>query len=205
LSAYLELWTGYSDIMKDKLKSYFILGLITLLPLALTITATFSLFMWMDSLVVPLFPSGFRAFPGFGILISLIVILLIGALAKTVLGKVANSWTDALFLKVPIARSIYRISKQIAAALFSTDSKSSFKQVVRVPFPSDNTRSLGFVTHTSPDGLEVYVFVPTAPNPTSGYVLIYKADLIEDAGMSVNQALQIILSCGSTVERAKNG
>ncbi len=191
--------------MKDRFKSYFILGLLTLMPLALTIAAMFSLFMWMDSLVVPLFPAGFQAFPGFGILITLTLIMLMGALAKTVLGKVANSWTDALFLRVPFARSIYRISKQIASALFSSDSKSSFKRVVRVPFPSETTRTLGFVTHTSKDGSELYVFVPTAPNPTSGYVLIYKTVQVEDAGITVNEALQIILSCGATAERPSNG
>jgi uncharacterized membrane protein len=191
--------------MKDRIKSYFILGLLTLMPLALTLAAIFSLFTWMDSLVVPLFPAGFQAFPGFGILISLTIILLIGALAKTVLGTVANAWTDALFLRVPFARSIYRISKQIAAALFSSDSKSSFKRVVRVPFPSESSRTLGFVTHTSKDGTELYVFVPTAPNPTGGYVLIYRATQVEDAGISVNEALQIILSCGATAERPEHG
>jgi len=187
--------------MKDKLKSYFILGLLTLMPLGLTLAAIFSLFAWMDSLVVPLFPAGFRGFPGLGILISLGLILVMGALAKTVLGKVANAWTDALVLRVPFARSIYKISKQIASALFSGDSKSSFKRVVRVPFPSESARTLGFVTHTSKDGSELYVFVPTAPNPTSGYVLIYPATQVEDAGITVNEALQIVLSCGATAER----
>lgn len=186
--------------MKNQIKSYFILGLLTLMPLLLTLFAVVSLFSWMDSLVVPLFPRDFRAFPGLGILITLAGILLIGALAKTVLGKVANSWTDALFLRVPIARGIYRVSKQIASALFSENAHSSFKRVVRVPFPSESSFSLGFVTHTSKDGNEVYVFVPTAPNPTGGYVLIYKASQVQDAGMPVDKALQLILSCGAANE-----
>lgn len=190
--------------MKDRLKSYFVLGLLTLMPLVLTLFAVVSMFVWMDSLVVPLFPEGFQVFPGFGILISLLVILLIGALAKTVLGTLANSWTDALFLRVPFARSIYRISKQIASALFSQDKQSSFKRVVRVPFPSESTQALGFVTHVSKDGSEIYVFVPTAPNPTGGYVLIYPPDKVVDAGMPVDKALQIILSCGAASEGAQH-
>lgn len=191
--------------MKSRLKSYFILGLLTLMPLALTLFATIYIFIWMDSLLVPLFPRNFQVFPGFGILVSLIAIMLMGALAKTVMGKVANSWTDSIFLHIPFARGIYRISKQIAGALFSEDSQSSFKRVVRVPFPSDSVRTLGFVTHTSKDGGELYVFVPTAPNPTGGYVLIYKASQVEDAGIRVDEALQIILSCGAGAEGPRHG
>lgn len=191
--------------MRDKLKSYFILGLLTVMPLALTIAVVVSMFVWSDSLLMPLFPQGFRGFPGFGILVSLVMILVIGAMTKTVMGTVANAWTDSFFLRVPFARAVYRISKQITSALFSQDSQSSLKRVVRVPFPSEATQALGFVTHTSHDESEVYVFVPTAPNPTGGYVLIYPASKVIDAGIPVDQALQIILSCGAASEDVRHG
>jgi uncharacterized membrane protein len=98
--------------------------------------------------------------------------------------------------RVPVVRGLYAVAKQMSNVFFSSDSRAAFKKVVLVPFPAPGTQTLGFVTGTYSPG-ETIVYVPTAPNPTSGYVLIFKNELVQDTELHVDDALKMVLSCGA--------
>ena len=97
---------------------------------------------------------------------------------------------------VPFVRNIYRLFNQISDAFFSKDAKSSFKKVVMVPFGAPGATSLGFWVKEIGDS-QVVVFVPAAPNPTSGFVLKVEKSDIEVLDLTVEDAFKVILSCGA--------
>lgn len=133
---------------------------------------------------------------GIGLIASFFLFVLIGFFAKGVLGKALNSVADHFFMSIPGIRGIYKTTKQITNNLFSAKGSTSFKKVVYAPFPSENSKCIAFLTGKTESG-ECMVFVPTAPNPTSGYVLIYKESQLQDCSLTVNEALQVVVSCGA--------
>jgi len=200
---------------KKTWKSYFretlVLGLLTLAPLVITFWVLFSIVSSLDSTMYDLFPSlralpirlGF-GLPGLGILATLFLLLLVGTLTRTVAGRFINKVSDFFISRVPILRSIYKITKQLGSVFFSKSPTSGFKQVVWIPFPHQDSRCLAFVASETEAG-ECFVFVPTAPNPTSGYVLNFRKDQVSKADMSVDAALKLILSCGALGEDDDSG
>lgn len=179
-----------------RLRENFLLGLLTLAPIAITFWVLLSVLDAVDSMMVRWLPNGMVHFPGFGVLLTLLLLLFFGSLARTVAGKFLNNWSDSLLRRVPVVRGLYGVAKQMSSAFFSTDSTASFKKVVLVPFPHPGMRALAFVTGQYSEN-ETIVFVPTAPNPTGGYVLIVKnSDLIESP-MPVHEALKFVISGGT--------
>lgn len=171
-----------------------IAGLLATAPLVVTIWVLQWIVVSLDDKVYSVLPVSTRI-PGFGILVALVVVFSAGFIARTYFGKFMNHLIDALFEKVPVVRALYSSTKQISGAFLSADAASTFKKVVFVPFPSADQRALAFVSGAfSPT--ESFVFVPTAPNPTSGYVLVYPNAKLVDAHMDVDDALKVIVSCG---------
>ena len=171
-----------------------ILGLLTLAPLVLTLWVFVAIVRYLDSAIYSVLSLSFYI-PGLGALTAFLLVLLAGSLARTYFGRFLNTLFDGLFVRVPVVRSLYSSVKQISAVFFSADAGATFQRVVLVPFPHANTRAIAFLTGAySPTQSTVYV--PTAPNPTSGYVVIYDNDQIEDAHMEVDEAFKIIVSCG---------
>jgi len=192
------------------LREYLILGLITIAPLFVTVWILLSVVQFLDELMYQLIPGlnqlpsyfGF-GLPGIGIIATFVMLLASGVLAKTVAGKMFGSLSDAVLGRVPLVRGLYSITKQISSVFFSQSPTSAFKKVVYVPFPGAESKSLAFVA--SQDNAEhVFVFVPTAPNPTSGYVLRYDRSQLEETNISVDAALQIIISCGAVGQGTAN-
>jgi uncharacterized membrane protein len=199
----VEAPTSQDPTLSKKIKEILLLGLLTLTPIAVTVWVLIWIVGTLDSLVYWFFPNSVNPailwgyqIPGLGILVTFILLLATGLLAKTYLGTFFNTLGDSVMKRLPVVGSFYSTTRQISQALFSKDSGKSFKKVVLVPFPSESSQSLAFfASHYSEN--QSLVFVPTAPNPTSGYVLIYKNSDMIDAPMSVDEALKIILSCGS--------
>lgn len=185
--------------LKVRLRENLILGLITIAPAVVTLWVLITVVSYLDSFIYYILPTDMPRVPGVGVVVTVLLLLFFGSLARTVSGKILNTWTDAFLHKVPVVRGLYKVSKQMSTALFSQDSQSAFKKVVRVPFPHKQSQTLGFVTG-HPSETESYVFVPTSPNPTSGYVLIFNNDLIIESTMPVQEALQLIVSCGATAK-----
>ncbi|GAB2722350.1 DUF502 domain-containing protein [Comamonas sediminis] len=147
--------------------------------------------------------------PGFGVVLTLAILLIVGGIASNFVGRKLVAWGDALVSRIPVVRSIYSSVKQVSDTLFS-ESGNAFRTAVMVQWPHPGMWTIGFVTgapsgeldshlHQNPDSADtafVSVYVPTTPNPTGGYlVMVPKRDCIE-LNMSVDAALKYIVSMG---------
>ncbi|HSV54442.1 MAG TPA: DUF502 domain-containing protein [Burkholderiaceae bacterium] len=143
--------------------------------------------------------------PGFGVLLALAILLLVGATASNFFGRKLVNWWHALLHRIPVVRSIYSGVKQVSDTLFS-ETGNAFRTAVLIQWPREGVWTIAFVTgvpggdaanHLTGDYLSVYV--PTTPNPTGGYfVMLRKTDCIE-LRMSVDEALKYIVSMGVVV------
>jgi uncharacterized membrane protein len=146
-----------------------------------------------------------RHVPGFGVLLALAIVLIIGAVASNFLGRKLVGWWDALLGRIPIVRSIYSSVKQVSDTLFS-ENGNAFRQALLVQWPREGVWTIAFQTGTPGgdvlnhlDGDYLSVYVPTTPNPTGGYfVMLKKSDCIE-LKMSVDEALTYVISMGVVV------
>lgn len=186
-----------------QLRENLFLGLITLTPLAVTLWILSSIVGSLDGLMLKLVPEalaprnllGFNV-PGLGIVFTFVLLLIAGTAARTVWGKVVEKLSESVFSRIPFVGGLYKTARQVSNVFFSSDSTQAFKKVVYVPFPAAPARVLAFVTG-HPDTKHTAVFVPTAPNPTGGYVVIYPNESVDEVNISVESALKIILSCGA--------
>ncbi|MDN3504218.1 MAG: DUF502 domain-containing protein [Rhabdochlamydiaceae bacterium] len=204
------------------MKKYFITGLVILLPLAVTVAiATFVVnflttpFIGIASKFLKEYHIINRGFLVLSpeqlllygsqllILIGLFIItVVLGMITRWFFFKTLISYSDKLLHRIPIINKVYKTSQEIIKTLFSTD-KNAFKQVVMVPFPQAGTYVVGLVSRESPDECSnaageplVSVLIPTTPNPTTGYLLMYKeCDLIR-LDMKPEDAIKYIVSCG---------
>ena len=140
--------------------------------------------------------------PGFGVLLTLSILLVVGALASNFAGRKLVEWGDRLVSRIPVVRSIYSSVKQVSDTLFS-ESGNAFRTAVLVQWPREGVWTVAFITGTPSGEVAAYlrdeyvsVYVPTTPNPTGGYfVLMRRSDCIE-LDMSIDAALKYIVSMG---------
>lgn len=140
--------------------------------------------------------------PGFGVLLTLLILLVVGATASNFAGRKLVQWGDRLVSRIPVVRSIYSSVKQVSDTLFS-ESGNAFRTAVLVQWPREGVWTVAFITGTPNGEVAAYlrdefvsVYVPTTPNPTGGYlVMVRKSDCVE-LNMSVDAALKYIVSMG---------
>ena len=140
--------------------------------------------------------------PGFGVLLTLLILLVVGATASNFAGRKLVQWGDRLVSRIPVVRSIYSSVKQVSDTLFS-ESGNAFRTAVLVQWPREGVWTVAFITGTPNGEVAAYlrdefvsVYVPTTPNPTGGYfVMVRKSDCVE-LDMSVDAALKYIISMG---------
>ena len=195
--------------MIEKLKSNLLAGLATIIPLALTvyvIQVTLEVTIWLGGTVAePLERFVNVTFPGFGLISSLVGLLIVflaliifGALVRNVFGKKVVNWVEGVFKKIPLIDSIYGTTKQIIET-FSGSKTDSFQKVVYIEYPRKGLWTLGFVTgeSTNESNEEFYhLFVPTTPNPTSGYFVIIAKEDTTLADVDVEEGFRMIVSSG---------
>ncbi len=186
-------------------------GLLVIVPLAITVWVLQWIIGTLDQTLLILpgawHPDKLIGFhiPGFGVLLALAILLLVGAAASNFLGKKLVIWGDALLNRIPVVRSIYSSVKQVSDTLFS-ESGNAFRTAVLVQWPRPDVWTIGFVTGVPGGDVSNYllgeylsVYVPTTPNPTGGYfVMLKKSDCIE-LKMSVDEALRYVISMGVVV------
>lgn len=192
-----------------KLRNYFLAGVFTLIPIF--ITAYFVIFiMEILAKLVPksLNPNTYLPYniPGLEILISVVLITFIGLISVSYLGKKFLIVGEALLEKIPVLRTIYTGVNQLTKSSGGNDDSSNTKKVVLVQFPRTGVWSVGFATNENKmvelEGM-INVFIPTTPNPTSGFLIIVpKKDLIY-VNMSFESATKFIMSAGTIEENAK--
>ncbi|HHW07904.1 MAG TPA: DUF502 domain-containing protein [Clostridia bacterium] len=194
------------------IKKYFITGAIAILPLAATVFVLNWLFNVTDDLAVDFVAlvTGHRI-KGLGVLSILILVFLTGLFTANVLGRTLLNYGEALISRVPIVGVIYRTVKQIIEA-FSTD-KSAFQRVVMLEYPRKGIYALAFVTGTSEGVLTenvpgkerlVNVFLPTTPNPTSGFLLLVPESELIPVDISVEEGIKLIISGGVITPQSVN-
>jgi len=190
------------------IKKYLITGLLIWLPLAITLWIIDFVVTAMDRTLL-LMPEAWRpeiAFgvhlPGFGLVVSVLVIFATGVLAANFLGQRLLRWWEALVGRIPIVNSIYSSVKQVSDTMLSQKG-NAFRKVVLVEFPQRGQWTMGFVVGTPGERLvphvgaeKVTVFVPTAPNPTSGYVIMAEPAELRDLDVSVDEAFKFHVSLG---------
>jgi uncharacterized membrane protein len=178
-------------------------GIAVLIPLVVTVYVLRVLFGFTAGILLPIIDPAVdhwsapaRIALSLGILV--VMVYLLGELAAHVLGRRALALAEAVLLRVPIVRVIYRVSKQVVTA-FERQDRSAFKSVVFVEFPRPGMRAMGFVTSTfrKPDGSEwKTVFVPTTPNPTTGFLQIVNSSEVVQTDFTVEQAFKMVMSLG---------
>ena len=192
-----------------KLKKYFLTGLVVLGPLGMTVLVVQWVVGVMERLILNLLPDALhpstlfgRYIPGFGVIGTLLLVLLVGMLTTNFLGRTLVAWSERVMGKIPLIKGIYGLFRQVTDTLFSKD-KGGFRKVVLVEYPRRGLWSIGFITGISEGELQqvtphrlINVFLPTAPLPTSGfYVLVPKEDVLE-LQMSIDEAFKLVVSGG---------
>jgi uncharacterized membrane protein len=193
------------------MRKYLMAGLLVWLPLGVTVLVINFLIETFDQVLI-LLPSAYRPdellgyhIPGFGLLMTAVVILVTGMIVANYLGEKLVSFWEGLLSRIPLVRSIYSAVKQVTEAFVG--SEQSFQKAYLVEYPRRGTWTLAFQTSTKigeaqvKTGLNsvVNVFVPTTPNPTSGFFLMVSQDDLVPLNMSVEQALKMIISGGVVV------
>ena len=183
----------------NKLRAQFGAGILVIVPIIITILILVWLFNYIDNLAQPVAKSLLgRTIPGLGFALTVVLIYLTGLVATSVIGKRLVGYIESLLARVPLFRYLYTSIKQIMVS-FTTPSETKFLQVVLVEFPKKGMRVLGFITSESraESGEKLLnVFIPTSPNPTSGYLEIVREDDIIRTNISIDDALKMILSAG---------
>ncbi len=192
--------------MIKMMRKYFVTGLLIWVPALITIFFL-RLFFSMGDRFLLLLPESLHVssyvginIPGYGILLLLSSVLVTGVLAKNIFGKIIVQCSEALLSRVPLVRSIYYGVKRSLQVFFTTN--KAFHEVVLVEYPRKGSWSVAFVTDRSPsqtlfDEDMVMLFVPTTPNPTSGYILIVPYKDVRVLDMSIDDAIQFIISLGT--------
>jgi uncharacterized membrane protein len=187
-----------------KLRRHFLAGLLVLAPAVITAWLVWKIFITVDGFIDPIqkkFP--ILDFPGLGFAVVLLLIFIAGFLATNLFGRMLIKGGDRFMNRVPLVRKIYNASKELSE-VFLTDKKTAFKRVVLVRFPHAGSRAMGFVMSGGANYFEralgeetVSVFIPTTPNPTSGFLLFVPACETIPVDLSVEEALKMVISGGA--------
>lgn len=193
------------------LRKYIIAGLLVWLPLAATVVIVKLVVDLLDNIVL-LFPPEYQpaavlgfSIPGFGIVLAISILLITGMLAANLFGRRLVEFWEAILNRIPLVRSIYNSVKQISTTILDSNGKA-FRKVVMLQYPRKGIWSIGFLTNedvsTDIEGLNedlVAVFVPTTPNPTSGFIILAPRDDITELDMTVEEGFKFIISMGVIV------
>ena len=211
----------------SRLRGYFLAGILVSVPIGITIWFCVSLVAYIDERIIPLIPKRFNPeiylanrfglewdIPGLGVVILLISLTLVGALATGFAGRWLVHKGEQIMEGMPFVRSIYRVSKKLIQTVFS-DQSQAFRKAAMIEYPRKGCWSMGFITAdpaearlaktagASDDNPMVSVFVPTTPNPTSGFLLFLPKSEVKILDMPVEEAFQLLISVGIVSDEKK--
>ena len=212
--------------MLARLRTSFLTGIVVIAPVALTIWLIWSVIGWFDGFVLPFVPDAYRPeeilntifgydlklnIRGVGVVVFLVFATLVGWLAKGLIGRSFIKYAENLVNRMPVVRSFYSGIKQIAETVFAQQERS-FEKACMIEYPRKGIWAIGFISTTAKGEIAeqifsnvpmVSVFVPTTPNPTSGFLLFFpKKDIIE-LDMSIEDAAKLVISAGLVYPPAK--
>ncbi|MCS3904163.1 putative membrane protein [Methylohalomonas lacus] len=190
------------------LRKYLIAGLLVWLPIAATVFIIRLFLTLLDNMLL-LLPAAWRPeavlgfeIPGFGLVMAVAILLLTGVFAANLFGRKLVDFWEGLVNRIPLVRSIYVSVKQVTETLLA-DGNQSFRKAVAVEYPRKGILSLGFMTGRALRTVNrqtkqplVSVFIPTTPNPTSGFIIMVPEEEVHDLDISVEEAFKYIISLG---------
>jgi len=190
------------------IRSYLLAGLVVWLPIIVTFVVLRFMIELLDKSIA-LLPFAYQPeqlfgfhLPGFGVLFSLVLLFVTGLLAANFLGQHLMRWGEAVLDRIPLVRSIYSATKQVMETVFSNNSQA-FRKVLLVEYPRKGMWTIAFQTgranleietHTGQEMLSI--FVPTTPNPTSGFLMMIAKSEVKELSMSIDDALKLVISLG---------
>jgi uncharacterized membrane protein len=177
----------------------FLMGIVIVVPIGATVLILVWIFNAIDGILEPVIKGIWgRPVAGVGFGITIVVIFLAGLITNNIIGKRLITYAESFLSRVPLVWQLYNGIKQILES-FSRPSKAGYMEVVLIEFPRVGMKAIGFVTNETSDesGKKLFhIFVPTSPNPTSGFLQIVEEDKITHTKMSVDDALKVVVSAG---------
>lgn len=202
-----------------RLRSSFLTGIVVIAPVGLTVWLIWTVIGWIDGVVLPLVPNRFNPeeyiginLRGIGVIFFLCFTVLVGWVAKGLIGRSLIRFAESLVARMPIVRSVYSGVKQIAETVF-VQSERSFEKACLIEYPRKGIWAIGFIsTETKGEvahkavtgGGMISVFVPTTPNPTSGFLLFFPAEDVIELDMTLEDAAKLVISAGLVYPNAEN-
>lgn len=200
-----------SSHLGARLRGYFLTGLIVVGPVAITIYVVWWFINLVDGWVKPLIPQSYLPetylpfnVPGVGLIVGIFALMVVGALTANLFGRTIVSYGEMMLDRMPVVRGVYRLLKQIFTTIFSK-SGSSFKRVGIIEFPRKGLYALVFVSGEPPAEVKdkigngealMTVFMPNAPNPTTGFVIFMPAKDVTVLEMSIEDGAKMVVSAG---------
>ena len=202
-----------------RLRNVFLTGFLVTLPIALTVFILNFLFKSLDALS-PIFthwlillgaplPNGYRV-PFLGVIMTFVIVFFVGALTTNIFGKKLLQFWEGIVEKIPFVRRIYKGTKQVVSSFVTMDTKS-FTKVVLIEFPRKGAHAIAFVTGKTCGELQrltsdnhINIFIPTTPNPTSGFIIFTDPSEVIELDMSIEEGIKYVISGGIvTPEQAR--
>ena len=181
------------------LRNKLLLGILVLIPLTATVLILVWAFNSVDNILQPIIRGTWGVnFPGIGVAIVLVLAYIAGIIASSLLGRKVISFIESYLDRLPVFGQLYRGIRQIIRS-FSEPRKTGFMQVVFIEYPRKGIHSLGFITNELQDNSEekfYTVFIPTSPNPTSGFMEVVREEEIIKTNISVDEAIRVVVSAG---------
>ena len=203
----------------SRLRGSFLTGIVVIAPVWLTVWLIWSVVGWIDSAVLPLVPQRFQPqeyvginLRGVGVIIFLIFTVIVGWIAKGILGRSLIHFAESVVDRMPVVRSVYSGIKQISETVFA-QTERSFEKACLIQYPRRGIWAIGFVSTTArgevseraeTSGELLSVFVPTTPNPTSGFLLFFPAEDVILLDMSIEDAAKLVISAGLVYPNEKD-
>ncbi|RKF17158.1 DUF502 domain-containing protein [Roseovarius spongiae] len=194
-----------------RLRASFLTGLVVIAPVALTIWLVWALAGWVDSVVLPFIPHQLRPeryiginLRGLGVIVFLVFTVIVGWVAKGLIGRSFIRFAESLVERMPVVRSIYSGVKQIAETIFA-QTERSFEKACLIQYPRKGIWAIGFISTSAKGeisqkaetgGQLMSIFLPTTPNPTSGFLLFLPREDVIELDMTVEDAAKLVISAG---------
>lgn len=209
------------------LRASFLTGIVVIAPIGLTVWLIWTVIGWVDSFVLPFVPEAYQPeqffkrifgpdtninIRGVGVVVFLLFTILVGWIAKGVIGRALIRWAEHLVHRMPVVRSIYSGVKQIAETIFA-QSERSFETACLVQYPRRGIWAIGFISTSTKGevaqkaetgGDLLSVFIPTTPNPTSGFLLFFPKEDVIELDMSIEDAAKLVISAGLVYPNPKD-
>ena len=192
-----------------RLRTYFLAGILITAPIGLTIYLAWLVISFIDERVFSVIPARYNpetylpfSIPGIGLILAAIALTIIGAITAGFLGRLFRRLSEAVLNRLPIIRSLYTAIKQIIETVFANQS-AAFREVVLIEYPRRDAWSVGFITGSIKGEIRAHlrrpmvnVFIPTTPNPTSGFLLFVPDEDVIRLAMSVEDGIKLVISGG---------